>query len=80
MAKKSNRIKLHPEVLAKNGRKEFVVLPYEEYVLLQQRLDEAEDLFELREAIRKDNGEPGLGLNEMKKRLKAKHARRSGSS
>ena len=29
-------IMLHPEFLKKEGRKEFVVLPYEEFVALQE--------------------------------------------
>ena len=36
-------LKLHPEILMKNGKKEFVVLTYEEFVALQERLaDEGE--------------------------------------
>ena len=29
---------LHPEILVKNGEKQFVVLPYEEFVAVQERL------------------------------------------
>jgi hypothetical protein len=28
-------LKLHPEVLLKNGKKEFVVLPYKEFLAMQ---------------------------------------------
>lgn len=70
MAKKKNgRIKLHPEILEKNGEKQFVILPYEEFVILQERLADAEDLFELRQAIADDRGGPGLGLTKLKERL-----------
>ena len=37
-------LKLHPEILVKNGKKEFVVLPYEEFLAMQERLADAEDL------------------------------------
>ena len=41
---------LHPEILSKNGKKQFAILPYEEFVVLQERLADAEDLLELRKA------------------------------
>ncbi len=42
--------KLRPHFLIKNGKKEFVILTYEEFVALQERLADAEDLIELRKA------------------------------
>ncbi len=39
---------LHPQVIEKEGRKEFVVLPYEEFLQIQEALDDFEDLRELR--------------------------------
>lgn len=63
-----NRITLHPEILTKNGKKEFVVLPYEEFLALQELLDDVEDLLELRAAKREDN-EPLISLAEAKKEL-----------
>ena len=44
-------IDLHPEILSKNGKREFVVLPYEEFVALQEELEELEDIRQLEEAI-----------------------------
>lgn len=64
-----NRITLHPEILSKNGKKEFVVLPYEEFLALQELLDDVEDLLELRAAKREDEGEPLLSLADAKKEL-----------
>ena len=64
-----NRITLHPEILSKNGKKEFVVLPYEEFLALQELLDDVEDLLELRAAKREDEGEPPLSLVDAKKEL-----------
>ncbi|HLL72387.1 MAG TPA: hypothetical protein VK363_13175 [Pyrinomonadaceae bacterium] len=64
-----NRITLHPEILSKNGKKEFVVLPYEEFLALQELLDDVEDLLELRAAKREDAGEPSISLTEAKKEL-----------
>ena len=64
-----NRITLHPEILSKNGKKEFVVLPYEEFLALQELLDDVEDLLELRAAKREDDDEPTLSLADAKKEL-----------
>ncbi len=43
-------IQLNPEFLKKNGKPEFVVLPYEEFLLLQEVLADLEDLQDLRQA------------------------------
>ncbi len=67
--KRKAAMKLHPEVLKKNGRKEFVVLPYEEFVALREQLEDALDLVALRRAILEDDGGPGVSLAELQKRL-----------
>lgn len=35
-------IELHPEFLTKNGKKEFAVLPYEEFLKVQELLEETQ--------------------------------------
>lgn len=47
-------IELHPEILKKDGQSEFVVLPYDEFVKLQELLEAYEDLIDLR-ATKKDD-------------------------
>ena len=37
-------LKLHPAILVKNGKKIFAVLPYGEFLAVQSRLADAEDL------------------------------------
>lgn len=59
-------IALHPEILAKNGKKEFVVLPYEEFIALQELLADLEDLRDLRAAKQESAGEPSMSLEEVK--------------
>lgn len=39
---------IHPQILEKEGKKEFVVLPYEEFLQIQEELENFEDLKELR--------------------------------
>lgn len=62
-------IKLHPEVLKKNGVSEFVILPYDEFVALQQLLDDAQDLVDLRVAVASEKDAPTISLEEMKAEL-----------
>ncbi len=60
-------IELHPEFLTKNGVKEFAVLPYQEFLDLQQWLEDAEDLLDLRVAQKDEANAPTVGLAEVEK-------------
>ncbi len=40
---------IHPQIIEKEGRKEFVVLPYEEFLQIQEALEDLEDIRILRE-------------------------------
>jgi PHD/YefM family antitoxin component YafN of YafNO toxin-antitoxin module len=62
-------IELHPEILKKNGKSEFVVLPYEEYEALQELLADYQDLLDLRDAKRKESGEASVPLHELKEQF-----------
>lgn len=62
-------LKLHPEILVKNGKKQFVVLPYEEFLALQERLADADDLLELRKAKRAEGGKRSIPLAKVKQEL-----------
>lgn len=61
-------IELHPEIL-KNGKSEFVVLPYEEYTALRELLNDYEDLLDLRAAKKEQPMEPSSSLSEVKREL-----------
>jgi PHD/YefM family antitoxin component YafN of YafNO toxin-antitoxin module len=60
---------LHPDILIKNGKKQFAVLPYEEFLALQDRLADAEDLLELRKAKRAESRKRTVSLAEVKRQL-----------
>ena len=60
---------LHPEILVKNGKKQFAILPYEEFLAVQERLADAEDLLALRQAKRNERRKPSLSLAEVKREL-----------
>lgn len=62
-------MELHPEFLKKNGKTEFVVLPYEEFVELQALLADAEDILALRQAKDKEADKPTISLAEVRKRF-----------
>jgi hypothetical protein len=60
---------LHPEFLTVNGRRKFAVLPYGEFVALQERLEDMEDLLELRKAKKAEGHKAGIPLAQVKRRL-----------
>jgi len=35
---------IHPQIIEKEGRKEFVVISYEEFLMVQEALEDLEDL------------------------------------
>ena len=55
-------MELHPQLIEKEGRKEFVVLPFEEYQALTELMYDYEDLRDLREAKEKSKGEIAVSL------------------
>lgn len=62
-------ITLHPNFLEQDGKKQFVVLPYTEYVALQEELQDFYDLKALRAAKEEDQDAPTLSFEETKKEL-----------
>ena len=62
-------IELHPNFLSQNGTKVFAVLPYEEYLAIQEILEDWEDLNDLRQAKQDEENLPILSLEEVKKEL-----------
>ena len=62
-------LQLHPEILVKNGEKQFVILPYEEFLALQERLADGEDLLELRKAKRAESSKRTIPLAKVKREL-----------
>ena len=46
----NNTMSIHPQIIEKDGIKEFAVLPYQEFLEIQQILEDFEDIQELREA------------------------------
>ncbi len=60
---------LHASILEHDGQKAFAVLPYEEFVKVQEILDDYEDLFTLRQAKDREGHLPTVPLNKAKRLL-----------
>jgi hypothetical protein len=62
-------IELHPEFLTKDGEREFAVLSYKEYMLLEEWLRDMADLLEIREERSVIPDEPNITLETMEKEM-----------
>jgi hypothetical protein len=69
-------LKLKPEFLSKHGKRQFVILTIEEFNRIQEALDDARDLRDLRQATRRNAGKPYYAPAEVDQRL-ARRAKRS---
>ncbi len=56
---------IHPQIIEKEGNKEFVVLPYEEFLEIQDALEELDDLRILREEKASSTSQPTRKLDEI---------------
>ena len=57
------------QIIRKNGKKEFAVLPYADFLRIQEDLEDYEDLRALREAKESEKGAPTTGLSDLKRDL-----------
>ena len=69
-------LKVKPEYLRKGGKAEFVVLTIEDFNRMNEALQDARDLHELRGATRKNAGKPYLTAVEVRRRLARRSAAR----
>lgn len=56
---------IHPQIIEKDGIKEFAVIPYQEFIEIQQILEDFEDLQSLREAKSEDYNKPAIPLSQL---------------
>ena len=64
---RNKMISLHLKILEKNGKKEFAVIPYEEFVKIQEELDDYESLKALREAKAKEGNSEATSFDDARK-------------
>ncbi|MCX5647146.1 MAG: type II toxin-antitoxin system Phd/YefM family antitoxin [Phycisphaerae bacterium] len=64
------------QIIKKDGKKEFAVLPYADFLKIQEDLADYEDLRCLREAKELEKGTRTIGLSDLKRTLmgRAKHS------
>ena len=60
---------VNAQIIKKHGKKEFVVLPYDEFQKMREELASYEDLRCLREAKMAEKDAPTIGVAELKKRI-----------
>lgn len=65
-------MEINPQVIEKNGKKEFVILPYEKFLEIREELDNYDDLRILREAKEKEGDAPTISLEDAKNKLHLK--------
>ncbi len=64
-------MKLNAEFITKNGQKEFAVLPYQEFLKIQEMLEDLEDILDLREAKQAEYNLQSYSLEEVKQILQS---------
>ena len=62
-------MELTVQIIKKNGKNEFAVLPYDEFQKIQEELASYEDLRCLREAKLEEIDAPTIGIEDLKKRI-----------
>jgi len=68
-------VTLHAQIIKKNGKKDYVVLPYEEFLKVQEELEDYDDLRFLREAKEMEKDAPTVGMAELKKKIRRRTSR-----
>ncbi len=53
------------QIIEKDGKKEFVVIPYEDFLKIQETLEDYDDLKELRNAKDLSKGEKSVPFHEV---------------
>ena len=62
-------MEFHAKILEKDGQKEFAIIPYEEFVKIQEELDDYESLKALREAKSKEADADTTSFADAKREL-----------
>ena len=67
---RKQKLNFKPKILeTKDGKKAFVVLPYEDFEAFMEILQDAQDLMTLRAAKKQEKKSPSFSLDEAKKEL-----------
>jgi hypothetical protein len=72
-------VTLNAQIIKKEGKKEYAVLPYEEYLRIREELENYDDLRCLRKAKEVEKNASTIGIEELKKRIGGRTIRSTGS-
>ncbi len=61
------KVQLHPEFLTKDGKREFAVLSYKEFLALEEWVEDVHDLLEIRDERGADSELASVTLDEVEK-------------
>ena len=70
-------VTLNAQIIKKEGKKEYVVIPYDEFLKIQEELHNYEHLRCLREAKEAEKNAPTIGMDELKKQIGGRTSRSS---
>jgi PHD/YefM family antitoxin component YafN of YafNO toxin-antitoxin module len=66
------------QIIEKHGKKEFAVIPYKEFLRMQEALEDYYDLCDLRRAKKDPKNQEGHSFNTVAKELGLRKKKRSG--
>ena len=58
-------MEINAQIIKKNGKKEFVILPYMEFMKMQQNIEDYIDLIDLEKAKAETVNKPSIPYNEI---------------
>ena len=73
-------VPLNAQIIKREGKKEYAVIPYEEFLKVKEELQNYEDLRCLREAKEFEKNAPTISINELKKKIIGRTNRSTGSA
>jgi hypothetical protein len=62
-------VTLNAQIIKKRGKNEYAVIPYEEFLKVQEELHNYEDLRCLREAKEAEKTAPTIGIDELREQM-----------
>lgn len=65
-------MEIKPQIITKDGKNEFVVITYSEFLKIQSAIEDYEDLMDLRSAKAETINEPSIPFETVKKNLENK--------
>ena len=60
---------MKPQIIEKQGKKEFAVIPYKDFIRMQEDIEDYQDLKELREAKLDSRNQQGRSFDDVAKEL-----------